>query len=123
MKLQRGNPSAIISTEYMEVIPAQRSTGKHLLPRRTSAVMGKVMEEAMVLSTHDRCLALLAKAGMEHTAALSLVEQQFSSITPQGRERYREIVDAYAQQAADKVRRWGNARVYHDCYVCHCHYR
>lgn len=68
--------------------------------------MGEVMEEAMVLATHDRCLAMLAKAGMEHTAALSVMEQQFASMTPQGAERYRRIVDAYAQQAADKVRRW-----------------
>ena len=59
-----------------------------------------------MLATHDRCLALLAKAGMEHTAALSMMELQFSSMTPQAAERYRAIVDAYAQQAADKVRRW-----------------
>lgn len=106
-----GGPDGYIDAEYTEVIetrpqPQLRSRKPHLLPRSTSAMMGEVMEEAMVLATHDRCLALLAKAGMEHTAALSMMELQFSSMTPQGAHRYSEIVDAYAQKAADKVRRW-----------------
>lgn len=99
-------PGEVIDAEYVEVIPAQRSMGTSLLPRRASAMMGRVIEEAMVLGTHDQCLAMLAKAGIEHTAALSVMEAQFSSMTPQAAERYRAIVDAYAQQAADKVRRW-----------------
>lgn len=99
-------PGEVIDTEYVEVIPAQRGMGTSLLPRRTSAMMGRVIEEAMVLGTHDQCLAMLAKAGIEHTAALSVMEAQFSRMTPQAAERYRAIVDAYAQQAADKVRRW-----------------
>ena len=99
-------PDEVIDAEYVEVIPAQRGMGTSLLPRRTSAMMGRVIEEAMVLGTRDQCLAMLAKAGMEHTAALSVMEAQFSSMTPQAAERYREIVDAYAQKAADKVRRW-----------------
>ena len=99
-------PDEVIDAEYVEVIPAQRGMGTSLLPRRTSAMMGRVIEEAMVLGTRDQCLAMLAKAGMEHTAALSVMEAQFSSMTPQGAHRYSEIVDAYAQKAADKVRRW-----------------
>lgn len=108
MSYQGGYSSsdAYIDVEYTEVLPAPCSPGIHLLPRRPAAVMGKVMEQAMVLATHDRCLALLAKSGLEHTAALSMMEQQFASMTPQGAERYREIVDAYAQKAADQVRRW-----------------
>ena len=99
-------PSEVIDAEYVEVVPAQRGMGVGLLPRRTSAMMGRVVEEAMVLGAHDQCLAMLAKAGMEHTAALSVMEQQFSHMTPQAAERYREIVEAYAQKAADKIRRW-----------------
>ena len=99
-------PDEVIDAEYVEVIPAQRGMGTSLLPRRTSTMMSRVIEEAMVLGTHDQCLAMLAKAGIEHTAALSVMEAQFSRMTPQAAERYRAIVDAYAQQAADKVRRW-----------------
>ena len=99
-------PGEVIDAEYVEVIPAKRGMGTSLLPRRTSAMMSRVIEEAMVLGTHDQCLAMLAKAGIEHTAALSVMEAQVSSMTPQAAERYRAIVDAYAQQAADKVRRW-----------------
>ena len=106
MSYQREYPGEVIDAEYVEVIPDQRGMGTGFLPRRTSAVMGKMIEESMVLGTHDQCLALLAKAGMEHTAALSVMEAQFSSMTPQAAERYRAIVDAYAQQAANKIRRW-----------------
>lgn len=87
-------PGEVIDAEYVEVIPAQRGMGTSLLPRRTSAMMSRVIEEAMVLGTHDQCLAMLAKAGIEHTAALSVMEAQFSSMTPQAAERYRAIVDA-----------------------------
>lgn len=99
-------PGEVIDAEYVEVIPAQRRMGTSLQSWRASMMVGRVVEEAMVLGTHDQCLAMLAKAGMEHTAALSVMEAQFSRMTPQAAERYRAIVDAYAQQAADKVRRW-----------------
>ena len=101
-----GYPGEVIDAEDVEVIPAQRSMGTGLLPRSTSVKMSKVIEEAMLLGTRDRCLALLAKAGMEHAAALSVMEAQFSSMTPQAAERYRAIVNAYAQQAMNTIRRW-----------------
>lgn len=103
MAYQSGHPSEAI--DVVEVAQAPSGAG-YLLPRRTSVMVGKVMEEATVLAAHDHCLALLAKAGMEHTAVLSMMEQQFSSMAPQGTERYREIVDAYTQRAADKIRGW-----------------
>ena len=99
-------PGEVIDAEYVEVIPAQRRMGTSLQSWRASMMVGRVVEEAMVLDTRDQCLAMLAKAGMEHTAALSVMEAQLSSMTPQAAERYRAIVDAYARQAADKVRRW-----------------
>lgn len=102
----RNKPNEIIEVEFTEISPAQRTVTSGLVPRRTRAMMGKVVEEAMVLDTHDKCLAMLAKAGMEHTAALSVLEQQFSRMTPQAAARYREIVEAYAQKAADKIWRW-----------------
>lgn len=102
----RNNPNEIIEVECTEIAPAQRIVTSGLVPRRTRAMMGKVVEEAMVLDTHDKCLAMLAKAGMEHTAALSILEQQLSRMTPQAAARYREIVEAYAQKAADKIWRW-----------------
>ncbi len=103
MDYQSSCPSEVI--DVLEVAQAPSGAGC-LLPRRTSVMVGKVMEEAMVLATHDHCLALLAKAGMEHAAVLSIMEQQFSSMAPQGAERYREIVDAYTQRAVDKIRGW-----------------
>lgn len=106
MSYQKEFPDEVIDAEYVEVAPVRHSAGMQLLPRRTSAAMSKIMAEAMVLATHDHCLAMLAKSGMEHIAVLSVMEQQFTSIAPQGAARYREIVDAYAQAVADKVRRW-----------------
>lgn len=102
----RNNPTEIIEVEFTEISPAQRIVTSGLVPRRARAMMSKVIEEAAVLDTHDKCLAMLAKSGLEHTAALAVLEQHFSRLTPQAAARYREIVEAYAQKAADKVRRW-----------------
>lgn len=99
-------PDEYVETAYVEVIPAQRSMGTGLLPRSTSSKMGKVVKDALVVGTHDQCAALLTKAGLEHTAALSVMEAQFSSMTPRAAARYREIVDAYSKKVADKIRRW-----------------
>lgn len=99
-------PGEVIDAEYVEVIPTQRRMGTSLQSWRASMMVGRVVEEAMVLGTRDQCLAMLAKAGMEHTAALSVMEAQFSSMTPQAAERYRAIVNTYAQQAVNTIRRW-----------------
>lgn len=99
-------PGNIIDADYVEVSPAPYSMDIGLLPWRASAKMKRVIKEAMVQRTHDQCLALLAKAGLEHTATLSKMEQEFTSMTPQSLERYRAIVDAYAQQTVERVRRW-----------------
>ena len=99
-------PGNIIDADYVEVSPAPYSMDIGLLPWRASAKMKRVIKEAMVQRTHDQCLALLAKAGLEHTATLSKMEQEFTSMAPQSLERYRVIVDAYAQQTVERVRRW-----------------
>lgn len=99
-------PNEYVETEYVEVIPAQRSMGTGLLSRSTSSKIGKLVKDALLLNTHDQCAALLTKAGLEHTAALSVMEVQFSSMTPRATARYREIVDAYSKKVADKIRRW-----------------
>lgn len=99
-------PGNIIDADYVEVSPAPYSMDIGLLPWRASAKMKRVIKEAMVQRTHDQCLALLAKAGLEHTATLSKMEQEFTSMAPQSLERYRAIVDAYAQQTVERVRRW-----------------
>lgn len=70
-------PGEVIDAEYVEVIPAQRRMGTSLQSWRASMMVGRVVEEAMVLDTRDQCLAMLAKAGIEHTAALSVMEAQF----------------------------------------------
>ena len=99
-------PGEVIDVEYAEVTPALPRTGFGLLPLSSSAAMSKVIKDAMLMSTRDQCIAMLAKAGLEHTAVLSVMEAQFSSITPQSSERYREIVDGYAQQVVNNIRRW-----------------
>lgn len=106
MNYQTSHPGEVIDAEYVEVIPAQRGIGTSLQSWRASMMVGRVVEEAMVLDTRDQCLAMLAKAGMEHTAALSVMEAQFSRMTPQAAERYQAIVNAYAQQAVNTIRRW-----------------
>lgn len=101
-----GYPGEVIDAEYVEVIPAQRSMGTGLLPWSTSAKMSKVIEEAMVLGTHDQCLAMLAKAGIEHTAALAVMEAQFAQMTPQAAAEFRAQVSSYSQSVVEKIRGW-----------------
>ena len=66
-------PGNIIDVDYVEVSPVPYSMDTGLLPWHASAKMKRVIKEAMVQRTHDQCLALLAKAGLEHTAALSKI--------------------------------------------------
>lgn len=99
-------PGEIIDADYVEVSPTLYGISASFLPQRTNAAIRRVIKKTLVAETSDRCLALLAKTGLEHVAALSMLEQQLSTMAPQSAARCREIVDAYAQQAADTIRRW-----------------
>lgn len=67
---------------------------------------GTVLDVAAQLAEQDRCRALLAANALRNTLALSMAESQAISYAPQGAERYKTIVDAYAEIAAKTIRRW-----------------
>lgn len=50
--------------------------------------------------------AWLAESSLTRLGALSAMEQQLSSMTPQAAERYHALVDAYAKQAIGQIGRW-----------------
>lgn len=67
---------------------------------------GTVLDVAAQLAEQDHCRALLAANALRNTLALSMAESQAISYAPQGAERYKAIVDAYAEMAAKTIRRW-----------------
>lgn len=67
---------------------------------------GTVLDVAAQLAEQDRCRALLAANALRNTLALSMAESQAVSYAPQGAERYKAVVDAYAEMAEKTIKRW-----------------
>ena len=84
-----------------EVIDAtSEDYGIALYPSRT------VLDVAAQLAEQDHYRALLAANALHNTLALSMAESQAISYAPQGTERYKAIVHAYAEVAVKIIRRW-----------------
>lgn len=75
---------------------------KWVVQRESSEVVKKVI----VANMHEQGRALLAKTALDNLGALSALEAHLTQIAPYGEERYRQIVDAYALGAAQKIWRW-----------------
>ncbi len=84
---------------------------------QTTGLMGKlkwavqresseVVKKVIVANMHEQGRALLAKTALDNLGALSALEAHLTQIAPYGEERYRQIVDAYALGAAQKIWRW-----------------
>jgi hypothetical protein len=64
---------------------------------------GDILKRVIVSTIHEQGRALLAKAALENVAALSALETHLFKIAPLGAERYKQILDAYAIGAAQKI--------------------
>ena len=67
---------------------------------------GAIVRKTLVAATHEQGRALLTNMALENVGALSALENHLTQIAPQGAERYRHIVDAYALGAAQKIAGW-----------------
>jgi hypothetical protein len=67
---------------------------------------GEMVKRTLVTATHEQGRALLTNMALENVGALSALENHLTQIAPQGAERYRHIVDAYALGAAQKIAGW-----------------
>lgn len=90
--------SEVYSGEVIDITPEEY--GIALYPSGTTLAV------AAQLAEQDHCRALLAANALRNTLALSMAECQAVNYAPQGAERYRAIVDAYAEMAAKTIRRW-----------------
>lgn len=99
------SPDYVIDAEFTEVPEEQKSMLQRMF-QYWLAPIGSSPERTMEHIQNDRCHAFVAATALRHTAMLSAMEQKATELAPQGASRYREIVNAYAQKAADKVRRW-----------------
>ena len=64
------------------------------------------VKQTLVAATHEQGRAYLTNMALENTGALSALEGHLTQIAPNGAERYRHIVDAYALGAAQKIAGW-----------------
>ncbi|MCL2807436.1 MAG: hypothetical protein FWD27_04630 [Coriobacteriia bacterium] len=67
---------------------------------------GQIVKATMAATLHEQGRGLLTSTALENVGALSALEAHLTQIAPQGAERYRHIVDAYALGAAQKIARW-----------------
>ena len=56
--------------------------------------------------THEQCRALLTYTAMENTMMLSAMEAFCYRTAPFGEQRYKQIVDAYAAGAINRILGW-----------------
>ena len=66
----------------------------------------QMVKATLVSTLHEQGRGLLTNTALENVGALSTLEAHLTQIAPQGAERYRHIVDAYALGAAQKIARW-----------------
>jgi phage terminase large subunit-like protein len=67
---------------------------------------GETVKRTLVAAIHEQGRAHLTNMALENVGALSALENHLTQIAPQGAERYRHIVDAYALGAAQKIAGW-----------------
>lgn len=92
----------VLTGEVIDAVPV-RKRGFGLWPASRSA--SGIMEDAMLDAVEDHYSAMLAKSALEHTGALSMMEAQLGQMAPQGQERFRSIVDAYAELTVRRIGR------------------
>lgn len=76
----------------------QRQIRRDIEQVQRRAVVAKLTEDGRAFLTHT---------ALEHTGALTALEQHLISVAPLGEARYREIVDSYTLGASAAIRRWG----------------
>lgn len=93
-----------LETEIVSTVPAARQPGflSILFGRANSTLEVDIQDEAQIAAFR----AWLAESSLTRLGALSVMEQQLSSMTPQAAERYHALVDAYAKQAIEQIGRW-----------------
>lgn len=93
-----------IETEIVGTISATRQPGflSTLFGRANSTLEVDIQDEAQIAAFR----AWLAESSLTRLGALSAMEQQLSSMTPQAAERYHALVDAYTKQTVEQIGRW-----------------
>lgn len=104
MRTQLNNDSIIdVTGEVIEAIP-EKGRRPGIWPAARSA--SDILEDAVLEAQEQRFRALLAQGALQQLGALSMMESQLASIVPQSGSRFREVVDAYAEREAERIRRW-----------------
>lgn len=100
-------PQALSKPIESETISTNSATRKPSLLNvffgcANSTLAVDIQDEAQIAAFR----AWLAESSLTRLGALSAMEQQLRSMTPQAAERYHALVDAYAKQAIEQIGRW-----------------
>lgn len=98
------------SQNFDDVIEPEITT---IVPRKPS-LLGVVLGQSKDTLTEDiqadakiaRFRAQLTEFSLSRIGALSVMEQQLSSLTPEAAERYQAIVDTCTKQVIRQLERW-----------------
>ena len=63
-------------------------------------------KNASLEQSHEQCRAVLAKDALQNVLGLTILEAHYASMVPQGVERFRAIVNAFAYSAMDRFCKW-----------------
>ncbi|MFW3578365.1 hypothetical protein ACN9KL_07970 [Vagococcus fluvialis] len=64
------------------------------------------IKNVMISKIQEDGKAYLTSTVLEHTAALSSLEQHLTQVTPHAEARYRHIVDSYVSSASRRMSGW-----------------
>ena len=100
-------PQALSKPIESEIISTNSATRKPSLLNvffgcANSTLEVDIQDEAQIAAFR----AWLAESSLTRLGALSAMEQQLSSMTPQASERFQALVDTYAKQAIKQIERW-----------------
>lgn len=83
---------------------------RNALPSRIKGAVERegyeIVKKTMVANIHEQGRAILAKTALQNLGALSALEAHLIEVAPNGQERYRQVIDAYAIGAAQKIWKW-----------------
>ena len=90
------------------LVPANRALSPTAIVAAMSTNRANSMtaRNATALAVHEQFRALLTKAVLDNTAALSALEAHLYRVAPFGEERYRTIIDAYTISSVMRLGRW-----------------
>lgn len=89
--------------EVIDTLPVKQSGPSAWL---SAYSVNSMRRNAVMQAEHERCRAYLAATCLNHAVVLTNLEASLNQTAPGGKERYKQLVDAYVGEAAKKIKKW-----------------